>query len=340
MKQMPPFKIQMANAFSFWGGTLGILVAAAGVARAEHAPAVGTTRIAQWRGDRQAAFTMEFDDGDVSHLCIVIPELQKRKMVGTFFLNPGKAENRALISDWREAPKTGAAVLGDHTMTHCGFKDRAGAEVEIGQAQKIVMDMVPGKQPRLLAFATPGVGAGRWPITGAEQKEILAEYNLVDRGNYAGHGAMFHQRTADEMVALADSALSKGGVEYIVFHAIGKGTIPTPVPIFMDFLDKLESRRDRLWLTDVVSAHQYAAERSSGEVRLVEADSRQIRLSLTSKVDAQFYDAPLTLVTQVAPGWLRCQVTQNAIKTTATVVNGTVRFDAMPNAGAITLDPL
>ena len=316
------------------------LCAMSGAALAEHAPAPGTTRIAQWKDDKQAAFTLEFDDGISNHLSLVIPELQKQKMVGTFFLNPGKAEQKILLDQWKSAPDTGAAVLGNHTMTHSGFKDFAGADEEFGQANEIVLGMTQGKQPRLLAFATPGVGAGRWPLSGPEKKQLIEKYHLVDRGDYAGHGAMFHERTADEMIGLADRALSKGGVEYIVFHSIGPGTIPTPVPIFMDFIDKLEAMHDRLWITDVVSANKYETERTNGAVQVMEAGERKIQLNLTSYVDPQLYDAPLTLVTQVAPGWQRCQITQGSSKTTVVPVKGTVRFDAMPNGGAITLQPL
>lgn len=307
---------------------------------AEHAPAIGTTRIAQWKDDMQAAFCLQFDDGIPNHLSIVIPEFQKRKMVGTFFLNPGKAEQKAILDKWKEAPNTGVVVLGNHTMTHGGFKDFAGADEEFGKANEIILGMVPGKQPRLLGFATPGVGPGRWPLTGPEKKQLLEKYNLVDRGDFAGHGAMFHQRTADEMAGLADNALSKGGMEYIVFHSIGPGTIPTPVTIFMDFLDKLDAMHYRLWITDLVSAKKYETERNNGKVQVAEASSRKIQLNLTSEADPQFYDAPLTLVTQVAPGWQRCQVTQGTTKTTVLPVNGTIRFDAMPNGGSITLEPL
>ncbi len=316
-----------------------VLCGFAGAARAEHAPAVGITRIAQWKDDKKAAFTMEFDDGIANHLSIVIPELQKRKMVGTFYLNPAKAEQKILLDQWKKAPDTGAAVLGAHTMTHGGFKDLAGAEEEIGRSQEIVLDMVPGKRLRLLGFATPGVPPGRWPITGAEKAQILAEHHLIDRGDFAGHGAMFHERTADEMVGLAESALDKGGVEYLVFHSVGPGTIPTPVPLFLEFLDKLEARHDRLWITDQISAHKYEAERAGGTVRVVEAGSRKIRLTLTSQADPQLYDAPLTLVTQVPAAWAQCQVMQDARKVTVMPVNGTVQFEAMPNAGGITLEP-
>ncbi len=34
---------------------------------------------------------------------------------------------------------------------------------------------LPGKQPRLLAFAVPGVGPGRWNLTKEQFQQLLAE---------------------------------------------------------------------------------------------------------------------------------------------------------------------
>ena len=135
---------------------------------AEHTAPPGTTRVALWKDDKQAAFTLGFDDGIVNQLDIVIPELQKRKMVATFYLNPGSGEYKAIQSRWEKAPETGVAVLGDHTMTHRGVKDLASAEIEIGQCADIIRRMTPGKPPTLVSFAQPGVGPGQWNITGEE----------------------------------------------------------------------------------------------------------------------------------------------------------------------------
>jgi len=306
---------------------------------AEHTAPPGTTRVALWKDDKQAAFTLGFDDGIVTQLDVVIPQLQKRKMVATFYLNPGSGEYKAVQSRWEKAPETGVAVLGDHTMTHRGVKDMASAEIEIGQCADIIRSMTPNKPSTLVSFAQPGVGPGQWNITGDEYKQVLAEHHLIDRGDFRGHGAMFHVRTADEMTVLADTALAKGGVEYIVFHSIGRGTIPTPEPIFMEFLDKLEARADRLWLIDHISAYKYEQERQGAQVQVLEASDARIRLELKSPADPQLFDYPLTLITQVPAKSSQYHVTQGAQKSVVPVVNGTIRYDALPNSLPIVIQP-
>jgi len=311
------------------------------LAFAEHSADLGTTRIAQWKGDKQAAFTMGFDDGIADQLTLVIPELQKRKMIATFYLNPGKGEYASVKSQWEKAPETGVAVLGDHTMTHQGVKDYANAEEEIGHCADIILSMNPtGRVPRLISFAQPGVPAGHWNISIDEYKQILAEHHLIDRGDFRDHGAMFHETTADEMAALVDRALAKGGVEYIVFHSIGPGTIPTPLPLFLEFLDKLQSRMDRVWVVDHISAYKYEQERKGAAVQVVGATDAKITLNLKSSTDPQLFDYPLTLITQVSPKSTQYQVTQGAQKTTATAANGTIQFDVLPNADPIVIQPV
>ena len=76
--------------------------------------------------------------------------------------------------------------------------------------------------------------------------------------------------------------------------------------------------------------HQYETERSTAEVRLLETNDRGIRLELKCKADPQFYDLPLTLVTQVPADWQRASVTQGDKTIVVAVENGTIRFDAVP----------
>ena len=313
----------------------------AAAARAEHSPAPGTTRVARWKDDKQAAFTMGFDDGIPNHLTLVIPELRKRRMAATFYLVADKAEFKQKKAEWEKIGAAGDGIaLGDHTMTHRGVADLANAREEIGHAGEIILAMQPGRTPRLMSFAQPGVAPGAWKINGDEQRQILAEYHLVDRGDFRGHGAMFHQKTADEMVGLADMALAKGGVEYIVFHSVGPGTIPTPEPMFMGFLNKLERRRDRLWITDHISAYKYETERNTAEVRAEEITPRKVRLSVRSAADPQFFDGTLTLVTAVPLGWSRCQVTQGKSRTVAVAANGAIMYEATPGVDPVFIEPV
>ncbi|WP_157447435.1 hypothetical protein [Chthoniobacter flavus] len=46
----------------------------------------------------------------------------------------------------------------------------------------------------------------------------------MDRGDFKGHGAVYHLKTTAEMIALADKAIATGGLEYLVIHGVERIT--------------------------------------------------------------------------------------------------------------------
>ncbi len=70
-------------------------------------------QVVPWNGHK-AATSLTFDDGDPSHLDIVIPELNKRGLHATFFLIANKIDRK---DDWRLALKAGHEI-GNHTLDH------------------------------------------------------------------------------------------------------------------------------------------------------------------------------------------------------------------------------
>lgn len=308
----------------------GLAAACSLTASATDAP--GTARVARWKDDKQAAFQLMFDDSIPSHLKTVIPELRRRGMIGTFYINPGKGEWKASEAQWKEIFAKGDMVPADHTMTHRGVADAANAEEEIGGCADIVAALLPpGKPgPRLISFGQPGVAKGKWNLSKEDFAALLAKHHLIDRPPFSGRGSMVAFHNAADMVGFVDKAIAKGASECIVFHGVGAEYITTPVPEFMGLLDGLDTRRDKVWLTDPVSAHKYATERDSAEVRTLENSASAIRLSLTDKADPQLYDAPLTLVVGVPAGWSQCQVTQGTARSVVPVKDGAAHFDALP----------
>ena len=142
------------------------------------------------------------------------------------------------------------------------------------------------------------------------------------------------------MLALVDTALAKGEMEYNVFHGVGGDWLVTPTEVFTALLDKLEAHKDDLWVTDAIAWHQYAAERKSAEIKVLEAGKDRIRLRLTSKEDPALYDLPLTLTTQVPPEWKQCRVMQGGKSTTVPATGGSVRYSAVPGGAEISIQPV
>lgn len=327
----------------------GILSGAPLAAAAAPAADVGQTRIARWQDDKAACFLLMFDDSWPSHWQVAVPELLKRGMIATFYINPGKGEYKQFAAKWEQELWKQGMVYGNHTMTHKGVKDLEDAEREIGDCTKAIVKMVPGKETRLISYAQPGVPEGAWNISPAQLEQLLSKHHLITRGEIQGRMTVYHLKTAEEMLALADKTIAAKGVDFLVIHGVERivpdwgfqDMWPLKQTIFLPLLDGLAARREKgeLWITDHISSHQYAKERDTATVKLLEAGENRIRLELSSTADPALYDLPLTLITRTPAGWLAAKVTQGERSETVALRNGEVRFHALPGGGAITLTP-
>lgn len=325
---------------------LSVLVAA-GFWAALSAAEPGDTRVARWQDDARAAFLIMFDDSWPSHWQVAVPELAKRGMIATFYINPGKGEYLKFKDEWENKIWKLGMVYGNHTLTHQGVANMEVADREIGECTRLITDIIPGRKPRLVSYGQPGVGPGKWKITGAELDQLLARHHLISRPPFDKHGAVYHLKTADEMLALADRAIASTGMEYVVIHGVQRivpdwkyqDFWPLNQQVFFGLLDGLKERRDRgdLWITDHISQVQYEAERAGATVRVLERGRQAMRVQLASSADPVFYCLPLTLVTQVPADWQACRVSQGTNAMVVPVSRGQVKYRAAPGPDVITL---
>jgi hypothetical protein len=331
--------------------TLAALFAALALGSAARGDQPGTARIAHWKDDSKAAFLLMFDDSWPSHWQVAVPALAARKMTATFYINPGKGEYLKFKDKWEKEVWTNGVVLGVHTMTHQGVKDVANAEYEIGECTRIVAATGSGKTPRLISWAMPGVGPGKWNISAEELQTLLKKHHLIDRPTFNGHGVVYHLQKTEQMLALADKAIASGGMEYLIAHGVERGPDMNwgyqdfwawKQEIFHAVLDGLAQRRDRgeLWIADHISYHQYVTERDTAKIATTQADARRMVLRLTCEADPVFYDHPLTIVCTVPAGWRTCRVTQGRTSSRVESNNGTVMFDALPGPTPIEISPI
>lgn len=333
--------------------TFGMLMGIPQQLQAADKAAIGSTQVARWQDNKKAAFLMMFDDNMSTHIKNAIPELKKRNFTGTFYVCPGK---NGWTDAWiKEIPAKGMEY-GNHTNTHSGAKDAAKLDEEIKLCSEGIAKAFPDREmPRLISWGRPGTPKGTWLVSNDQEREVLAKYNLVDRGPFKG--AAIHYKTGKDMTGLVDKAIADGSVGYIVFHGVGGEWISASMPDFTQLLDYLVAKQDEVWVTDHISSHKYETERDGAEVKVDKATDQQIELTLTSKIvpkmhdlqgktytndkaDPKLYDAPLTLITQVPDKWQKCLITQDKQKTTATAVNGTLQYAALPNTDKIIIKPV
>lgn len=319
------------------------------IAQAEPSP-VGNTTIATWQDNHTAAFMLMFDDSWPSHFQVAIPALISRHMIGTFYINPGKGEYKAYKSKWETQLWETGMVYGNHTMTHRGVKDLDDARKEIGDCTQAILKMVPGKTPRLISWAKPGVSKGKWNITGDELDQLLTENHLIVRPPFNDHGAVYHLKKIEQYTKIVDQAIAKGNAGYIIIHGMERRAPmntkyqdfwPMNQDLFNDLLDYMASKREagQLWITDHISAHQYETQFKTAKVQLLSKNDKQITLQFTCDADPQFYDLPMTLNTQVPETWEKVTIKQGDTESQVAIKNSIATYHAIPNGTPITITP-
>jgi len=310
--------------------TLATLLLAATVATAADDP--GATRIARWKDDKACAFLLMFDDSLPSQVKNVVPELTRRGFIGTFFINPSNGLYAGNRLAWEKDIPAAGFELGNHTLTHKGGKSAADIAQEVRACNDVIHATTPTLPwPRLVSWGQPGgIKPESWPISKEELAVALKENHLVTRPDFGGRGAMIAFKTGPEMLAHVDKAIAQGSMEGIIFHGVGGEWITTPLPVFLELVEGLAARRDKLWVTGHIRAVQYAIEREAATVTLGTRDAAQITLTLACTADPKFYDQPLTLRTTVPADWTTCAISQGKRQTEARASAGTVRYDAVP----------
>ncbi len=302
----------------------------------------GTTRIARWKDDKACAFSLMFDDSIPSHIKNVVPELTKRGFTGTFYINPGSGQYAANRQVWEKEIPASGFELANHTMTHRGGATTDDIAKEIRSCNDVIHATTPGLAwPRLVSWGQPGgIKPEAWPVTKEGLATMLSENHLVSRPDFGGRGAMIAFKTGPEMLAHVDKAIAKGSMECIIFHGVGGDWIATPLPVFIELIDGMVARKDKLWVTHHIAAHQYATERDAATVSVASSTAAKISLTLTCTADAKLFDRPLTLVTTVPADWTTCSIDQGTRHAEASASGGTVRYEAMPGSEAIVLTKL
>ncbi len=295
------------------------------------------SRVLKWPDGKKACFMLGFDDSCKSQLDHAIPLLEKHKMVGTFYLVTGNGVWKGTKPKWEAAAKSPYVSVANHTFTHDGTEDPADLDEELAKCNEVLYQLHPEwKKPRLIGFARPG--GVPWTVTAEQQAAALKNHDLVDRPPF--HGPPFHFNSPEQMTGVVDAALAKGEMGHLDFHGVGGDWHVTPVDWFSGLLDKLDTHREELWITDVVSWHQYVTERDRSKIAIVQSDAKTIRLQLTSDLDRALYNLPLTLETKVPADWKTCAVTQGENHLKVATQDGCVRHAAVPGGGEIRIEPV
>ncbi|MBW3636181.1 MAG: polysaccharide deacetylase family protein [Armatimonadetes bacterium] len=298
------------------------------------------SHILKWKHGKTAPFLHAFDDNAPTQLDILIPEQQKRQMVGDFYIIPGGERFQEQQAEWEIAAQSPFVVLANHTFTHAGATSAAQLEPELARCSDAIRALTPAqKWPRILGFGRPG--GVPWTISDEENDRLLNQFHLAQRPRFRNphKPEKSTAQTTTELLAIVDEALRDGEVGQIGFHGVGGDWLLTPLECFHALLDKLEAHREEIWFTDAASWHKYQTERDAAKLKILQEDEQQIRLQLCCETDSIFYDLPLSVEIEVPQNWTKCVVRQGASEFGGVAQKGTLRLEMSPVPGEFVLTP-
>jgi hypothetical protein len=314
---------------------------------------VGDTLICKWKDNKMAAYSIGGDDSLRSQLYFAIPEMDRRGIRGTWWVNPGRGGSTnfkkqddawancwiACYEDWKAAASRGHD-FANHTMHHLGAASYTQAEQEISQTARAIWEANPRQRLQLFLRG----GGTTWGISEDELIEILNKYDCVQgRGGGIEDPTWEVNPSAATLRRYVDAAIREKSWHLVAFHGIGPNCEwggPVDGEAFIALLDYVVEKRPFVWCGTHTEIHKYDQERNTAAVNLLEASSSRIRLKLTTAKDPRLYDYPLTLITRIPHTWSYVSVTRKDAILSHIASEGRIQYEAVPGMEEILITPV
>lgn len=263
--------------------------------------ALPTARIAHFAGDRAAAISYTFDDNLRDQYTLAVPMLNEVGFKGTFFVIPGetaetaeeaekrKFQKRAWGSiSWPELKEMAAQghEIASHTWSHPNLQKLSPEELDaqFSKACEAIKTRM-GKPPLTLAFP--------FNASNPEVQAAALKYHLAYRATQFGIG---EKSTVESLNAWADKQVQEKKWGIVMVHGIATGYAAlSDAEILRTHLKFVKSREGDIWVDTFANVARYEKERDDTKLR-VSGGTGNMTCVLSSTLDSQLYDIPLTLV--------------------------------------------
>lgn len=307
----------------------------------------GTVRLAKWKDDKKAVVTLQFDDSTPGQATLGVPALNKRRIIGTWYVNPGGTSFNKYLDYWENIAPSGNQELANHTMTHTGASTYDEVVYEVGEASKIIWRI--RKQENFASLIAFNRGGGTsWNET--DLANVLEEYKNIDRQSYVGIPvkalSVPSGSDANKMFELIPQYMNDSIIIRIHFHGIAAengsppmdwGNAAVWIKEFETFLDKLVAVKDDVWVGGYIAVYKYIKELQTATVSIAQYSDDRYSIELTSEMDTKYYNEPLTVLVYLPQEWKSCLISHNGSEKEYAIQDGVLMFDAIPNMGKISL---
>jgi len=314
-----------------------------------------SVEIGTWAGFRKGAVSFTFDDGPKSDAEIAAPMFEKYGYRATFNIVTNWVGANGMVS-WNDVKTMASAghEIASHSESHPG--NGAMPSNEISSSKRVISNNVqqsygcitlaypncvtPGDQQVLQNYIAGRICNGSW----SGGSDIMSQNGP---SNWAAVPAiMTGNQGSENFTGSMQSAVNSGGWVMFLTHGFTTGTngyatySPTSATAMENALGWAKQNDKDIWVAPFRNVAMYLKERKAAEINPMDGGNSNIfafELKHSIADNISKYDYPLSLRMEKPEGWETIQVMQGNAELETSIVDGYIYFDAVPNAGQISV---
>lgn len=252
---------------------------------------------------------------------------------------------------WQAFVDEGLFEVENHTVTHPDLSKVSPEQLdaEVNRAREILRNKFPGH--KVLCMANPFV------ITNDEVDAVVRKQHYSARNGGDGFNSLspseaewsrlnfkaaLHDSTAKTMNPWIDQAIDGHLWLIEMWHGVdGQSWEPPKSAECGRHLEYLAGKLDVVWNGTMGEVTMYLREKQHASVRTMMQDDAEIHINLTTGLDPDLFDYPLTLRTELPSGWntvhLSCGKREEKVPVIEKDGVRYAQYNAVPNKGVIML---
>jgi len=254
--------------------------------------------VAKYYDNKEAVVSLTWDDGSRGQYEYAAPQLEKRNLPATFFINGSFIQPITCPEDdhmdslyLKDMVERGFEV-SNHTWSHVNLTtiplDSVRKELKRNDD---AIERWTGVRPTTMSF--PNNARTKTLIN------VAMEDRVGVRTFEEGFGQSFRHSSYKDMKNWANDVIEHRRWGVAMLHAIDRGydhwEDPNELWLFFDYL---ANNRDRLWIANFRDAVSYITERNNSTLELHKNDRGEIYAFLSTTLDTNLYVQPLTLIVE------------------------------------------
>lgn len=307
--------------------------------------------IATWAGFRQGAASFTFDDGAPSHVSDGAPVFDKYGYKGTFNLvynwNPNWSGFQKMADNGHEIASHSNSHGNNMSGEEASSKTNIGGKInQKGGIQTVAYPNcnVPNQNAVSQNYIAGRICNGSWQgVPDIMGKDGPSDWTKVPALMTGSEGSI---KSTNDFTGQMQKAIQQNGWVMFLTHGFsgksnGSATYsPTDLSAIDGALSWAKQHDSEIWVATFRDVTMYVKERKAAKIAAVSggsATSMTFKLTHSIADDISKYDYPLSIRVKNSNGWTKVSGTQANKAIEASIKDGYIYFDAVPNGGDIVL---